>query len=144
MGFLSFLNIKVIAAIIVAAFLAGCYFYVSHLRSTVAELSTANTQLKNYVAQQALAIDTCNRNTAQLTADEVQASKNLKVALDKAEAATAVNRQLRQTLLDAKPVVVTITETNKQDFGPQKDDERIKDYLSSHNLINEYIDKVAK
>lgn len=96
--------------------------------------------LKQSVIQQSQNLKICSDNTQSLKLREIEIDNNAKTAIIKVQTESLKDRKLANDILFSKAKVPVITKENTKNFGGPEEDTIKKDYLSTHQLANEYID----
>lgn len=84
-------------------------------------------------------LTTCSNNTDALKTREDELTKNAKAEVEKANQRADANHRAFINLLNTKPAPV-VTPENVANYGGEDDNGKLRDYLNTQFLINQYID----
>ena len=102
-------------------------------------LITDKAKLELTAKNQKLALDTCSNNTTALKNREDELTKNAKAEVEKAKQIADANHKAFINLLNTKPTPV-VTPENVGNYGGEDDAGKLRDYLNTQFLINQYLD----
>lgn len=97
-------------------------------------------KLELTVTNQKAALDTCSKNTIDLKVREDELTKNAKAEVEKANEKADTNRKAFLNLLNSKNKDPIITPENVSNYGGEDDAAKMRDYLNTQYLLNQYID----
>lgn len=103
-------------------------------------LTVDKAKLELTVTNQKVALDTCSDNTKNLKAREDEITKNAKAEVEKANQKADTNRRAFINLLNSKNIDPVVTPENVVNYGGEDEVARLRDYLNTQYLINQYID----
>lgn len=144
LSILGLTNIKLVAYGAIAAILAAILIYCYILRKDNAQLASDLAKSTIVLGQQSQVLLACDKNTKDLKAKEDKNTTDARVAVEEAKKQAVEDYKRTIDLAHRKPKDPVITKDNSKNYGGTNTSEQVKDYLSSHDLINEEIDIRAK
>lgn len=132
--------LKIAVASIILAL--GGYCYV--LQGENKALKTINTEQTKWLEAKTDALTLCTESTEALEKREKEITENAKKAVEEAKKEAVKDYKAANSYLFAKPKVPVITKDNEQDFGGNDTMVQMKDYLATHQLVNEFIEFEVK
>lgn len=103
-------------------------------------LISDKAKLELTVTTQKEALDTCSKNTDELKTREDEITRNAKAEVEKANQKADTNRRAFINLLNSKNIDPVVTPENVVNYGGEDEAARLRDYLNTQYLINQYID----
>lgn len=140
--FFSGLSFTQILLGLVTASLLGMSVYCKSLKSENTTLSDTLAQKVLIISQKDDAIKLCSDNTEKLKKEGETLSSNAIAAIAIAKVEAVKDYKDSQTILIRKPKPVVVTPDNAKDFGGEDKSVQLTDYLSTQDLVNEYIDNL--
>lgn len=126
------------------AIIVALGFYCSHLDSKNEDLTTKNIVLTTSYKDKVDALTECGVVTTKLKERESKITADAKEAVEEAKKKAVIEYKAANDVLFRKPKQPKITPENVQNYGGTETEAQLKDYLSTHDLMNELIDSASK
>lgn len=121
--------------------LMGLGLYCNYLGKENDKLTIANSEISKSYDKKVKALTECSDGVKALKDREDELTKNAAVAVEKAKKEAEAHYKAAADILARKPKQPVVTPENEKDYGGNDVMVQLKDYLASHELINEIIDK---
>jgi hypothetical protein len=138
------LNIKATLAAVALTLFIGLLAYCNMLRKENTELHKAAGASQAIESQQSKVLLMCDKNTKDLKALEEKNYEDAKAAVEKAKKDAADDYAHASDIAHRKPKEPVVNSDNEKYYGGNEIMTQLKDYLATHYLANEEIERRAK
>lgn len=126
------------------AILLALGFYCNVLMDRNDSLTQKNTELTSSYNAKVEALTTCSKATTELKAKEIKLTADALIAVAEAKKKAVLDYKASNDFLFRKPKPPVITPENVINYGGAETSIQLGDYLSTQELMNEFIDGLDK
>jgi phage-related tail fiber protein len=119
-------------------------WYALDLRDSNSKLQVELNTLRPVAEKQVKLLAECDTNTKALKEAEKKNTSDAKAAVEQAKKEAQAEHERADDLARRRPKEIIVTKDNAKDFGGTDNAAQMKDYLATHDLANEEIERRAK